>query len=242
MQRQRSNQVLKIKLEYSIWEDHPSRVMKTIDDYFINLFTSLGIREWGPIFECAPLSITESMNESLVLSMPNEEIKEATMQIGSLKVPRPYGFQGVFYHSFWESIQGEVNELIRVLGNGEVGPCRLNDTHLVLIPKMPNPKSVSQFHLISLCNYSYMIFDMVLANRLKPLLPNLISPMHNAFVGGRQIQDNVGIAHELLHFLKLRKARTKFKLGIKLDMHKAYDRVEWDFLNAVMEKMGFTSR
>ena len=59
---------------------------------------------------------------------------------------------------------------------------------------------------------------------------------------GRLIQDNIGIAHELFHFLKMRKAKSKFELGIKLDMHKAYDRVEWDFLMAVMEKLGFDHR
>lgn len=56
-----------------------------------------------------------------------------------------------------------------------------------------------------------------------------------------KVQDNIGIAHELFYFLKLRKTKCKFELGIKLDMHKAYDRVEWDFLEAVIEKMGFNS-
>lgn len=80
----------------------------------------------------------------------------------------------------------------------------------------------------------------MLANRLKPILLTLISPIQNTFVSGRQIQDNIEIAHELFHFLKLRKAKGKFECGVKLDMHKAYDRVEWDFLEAIMEKMGFS--
>ena len=78
-----------------------------------------------------------------------------------------------------------------------------------------------------------------MANRLRPLLSDLISPMQNAFVGGRQIQDNIGIAHDLFYFLKLRRTRSKFELGIKLDMHKAYDWVEWDFLEEIMRIMGF---
>ncbi|KAB2630222.1 hypothetical protein D8674_007741 [Pyrus ussuriensis x Pyrus communis] len=116
---------------------------------------------------------------------------------------------------------------------------RLNSTHIVLVPKTNNPDSVGQFRPISLCNYSYKIVSKILANRLKPLLSEVISSTQSAFVMGRQIQDNIGIAHEMFHFLKLRKAKSKFEMGVKLDMHKAYDRVEWDFLEAVMEKLGF---
>lgn len=82
----------------------------------------------------------------------------------------------------------------------------------------------------------------MLANRLKGVLLRIISPSQNAFVAGRLIHDNIGIAHEIFHFLKRRKAKNKFEMGIKLDMHKAYDRVEWAFLDAIMDRMGFCSR
>ncbi|KAM1724216.1 hypothetical protein ACFX13_022733 [Malus domestica] len=70
-------------------------------------------------------------------------------------------------------------------------------------------------------------------------MPELISPSHNAFIYGRQIQDNINLAHEVFHFLKLRKAKHWFELAIKLDMNKAYDHVEWDFLETVLRKMSF---
>lgn len=87
-------------------------------------------------------------------------------------------------------------------------------------------ESVLHFQPISLCNYSSKVLSKVLVNRLKIFLPLLISRSHNAFVAGRQIQDNIGIAYEVFHFLKWRKTKNKFELGIKLDMQKAYDRVE----------------
>lgn len=177
------------------------------------------------------------MNQDLLMPISEEEIVIVVRQMGVLKAPRPDGCQGIFYHSFWNSIVKEVTEMVLFLSKDDMSPRQLNATHIVLIPKVPNPESVSQFRPISLCNFSYKVFSKVLSNRLKPLLPKIISPMQNAFVGGRQIQDNIGIAHELFHFLKLRKTKSKFELGIKLDMHKAYDWVEWDFLDAVMERM-----
>ncbi|KAM1414771.1 hypothetical protein ACFX2I_006507 [Malus domestica] len=179
------------------------------------------------------------MNASLVAPITVEEIKDAAMQMGGLKAPGPDGFQGIFYHSFWENVAGEINGVIEEIMNRNGNPLKINATLVVLIPKVPNPDTVSHFRPITLCNYSYKILSKIMANRIKPLLSDLISPSHNVFVAGRQIQDNIGIAYELFHFLKTRKAKRKFELGIKLDMHKAYDRVEWDFFMVIMEKMGF---
>ncbi|KAI5317917.1 hypothetical protein L3X38_037624 [Prunus dulcis] len=63
----------------------------------------------------------------------------------------------------------------------------------------------------------------------------------NAFVQGRQIQDNIVVAHEVYHYLRLKRKGSKFEASLKMDMSKAYDRVEWDFLRAIMAKMGFSN-
>lgn len=68
---------------------------------------------------------------------------------------------------------------------GNNSPTRINSTHAVLIPKVPNSEYVSQFRPISLCNYSYKILSKVMANRLQPLLLELISHSQNAFVAGK---------------------------------------------------------
>ncbi|KAM1778355.1 hypothetical protein ACFX12_039860 [Malus domestica] len=182
------------------------------------------------------------MNRDLIAPVCDEEIKAVVMNMGRLKAPGPDGFQWIFYHSFWENLKADVNSLIHTMLQEGVCPDTLNATHVVLIPKVPNPEMVSQFRPISLCNYSYKVLSKVLANRLKVVLANIISPSQNAFVAGWQIHDNIGIAHEMFHFLKGRKAKTKYEWGLKIDMQKAYDRVEWDFLDAIMGIMGFCNR
>jgi hypothetical protein len=82
----------------------------------------------------------------------------------------------------------------------------------------------------------------VLANRLKKILPDIISLTQSAFIPGRLISDNILIAYELTHYLKNKKRGKIGYAAIKLDMSKAYDRVEWRFLKEVMARMGFNER
>lgn len=80
-------------------------------------------------------------------------------------------------------------------------PAKLNDTHICLIPKTKNPQKVTEYRPISLCNVIYRILAKVLANRLKKILPGVVSNSQSAFVPRRLITDNVLVAFEKMHHI-----------------------------------------
>jgi hypothetical protein len=123
--------------------------------------------------------------------------------------------------------------------NERIIPLGWNKTVVVLISKVDDLEEVSQFRPISLCNIVYKIISKMLAARLKLILPEIISPTQSVFVPRRLITDNILVAYVCVHKIKNKREAKSGLCAVKLDMHKAYDRVEWDFLRKIMIKLGF---
>lgn len=108
-----------------------------------------------------------------------------------------------------------------------------------LIPKVKQPQQVTDLRPISLCNVLFRIISKVLANRLKEVLPGLISASQSAFVEGRMLIDNALIAFEVNHYIKRRTQGTNGVAGLKIDVSKAYERLEWEFVESMLDNFGF---
>ena len=85
---------------------------------------------------------------------------------------------------------------------------------------------MSDFRPISLCNVIYSIVAKTIANRLKHILHQVISPTQSAFVPNSLIIDNVIVGYECLHKIRHSKGKKHGLVALKLDISKVYDRVE----------------
>jgi hypothetical protein len=122
--------------------------------------------------------------------------------IGDFKAPGTDGMHAIFFKKFWAVIGNSVTtEVLEALNTGTV-PVPCNETAIVLILKVNEPDLITQFKPISLCNVLYKIISKVLANRLKLILPEVISENQSAFVPGRLITDNALIAFECFHTIR----------------------------------------
>jgi hypothetical protein len=220
----------------------PEAVEAAFVNYYTTLFTSTIPHNVDSCISAIDGKVTEEMNANLTASFTVEEIKQALDQMAPFKAPGPDGFTAEFYQQQWTTVGPEVCEAVLAFLNFGHMNGSINATNIVLIPKVNAPSSVTEFRPISLCNVIYKIISKVLANRLKVVLPTVISQNQSAFLPGRLITDNIIAAYETLHTMQTRLWSKVGFMGIKLDMSKAYDRVEWDFLEAVMGKMGFSER
>ncbi|CAJ2644440.1 unnamed protein product [Trifolium pratense] len=164
------------------------------------------------------------------------EVKLAVWDCDSYKSPGPDGINFGFIKDFWAELRGDVMRFISDFHRNGRLTKGINSTFIALIPKTDSPQRLSDFRPISLVGSLYKILAKVLANRLRQVIGSVISESQTAFVKNRQILDGILIANEVVD-----EAR-KFKkdlLLFKVDFEKAYDSVDWGYLDAVMGRMAF---
>ena len=212
--------------EANIWRVDLDEIAAHLMNYYKDLFTSSNLTIQGAALTHIPLVITEHMNESLIAPFHGDEIKEALKQMAPLKATGPDGMPSLFYKHFWGVVDNDVTRLVLFWFNSGTLPYPINHNFVTLIPKTNNPEYVTQYCPISLCNVLYKIFSKVLANRLKKILPTIITEHQSAFAKNKLITDNILVAFESLNSMKNMSTGNTGYMVIKLDMSKVYDRVE----------------
>lgn len=223
-----------------MWCDWNSGLEEVITGYFRNIFTS---QAGSPraIIDLVPTIISDSQNEELCLPYTREEVRVAVFSMQAEKSPGLDGFNPGFYRKYWSIIGDQVADFcINCLHTGNF-PQELNETALVLIPKKEQVEKVIDLRPIALCQVLYKIISKMVANRLKLILPEIISSSQGAFVPGRHIPENTVIAYETLHYMRGKRRGKDGYAALKIDVSKAYDRLEWSFMTAMLLKLGFSA-
>ncbi|OMP00911.1 reverse transcriptase [Corchorus capsularis] len=134
-----------------------------------------------------------------------------------------------------------LEELVRDAFDNGCFPEELNETLLVFIPKVQHPEYLKQFRPISLCCVAYKVITKVLVNRIRPHLGDLIAPTQVSFIPGRQAADNILLAQELIYTIRRCSSKNGL-MAVKIDLAKAYDRVNWSFLRDTLREFGFSDK
>ncbi|XP_075492415.1 uncharacterized protein LOC142530463 [Primulina tabacum] len=243
--RKQTHKMNQLKDVNGNWQEEQSSICEVVHNYFQNLFSEVnntpneGLMEG--LDEVQPC-VMNGQNEEMLKPFTTEEFREAGFDMKADKSPGLDGFNPAFFQRFWTLIGTYVvSSCVRWLHDTNLPP-KLNDTNVVLIPKCKSPQSMKYLRPISLYNVLYKIISKVLANRLKKVLPHIISPFQSALVAGRAITDNVHIAFEIIHHMKRQTRGNTRNAAVKIDISKAYDRIDWAYLLRIMEKLGFAPK
>ncbi|XP_019195702.1 PREDICTED: uncharacterized protein LOC109189548 [Ipomoea nil] len=211
--------------------------------YFNDIFTANpAVSDVADFFTSIPTRVTQSHNEWLDRPYDPREVRDAFFAMFSDKAPGPDGMNLGFYQQFWDIVGADVTDFVLECLNSGSLPAGLNESNVVLIPKKQSPEMVTDLRPIALSTVVYKIIAKVIANRLKPLLGDIIYVSQSAFILGRLITDNILVAAEVGHFLNRKQLGRVGRGALKLDMVKAYDRREWTFLRKMLIALGFQDR
>ncbi|KAL4295395.1 hypothetical protein GQ457_12G013690 [Hibiscus cannabinus] len=239
--RRKKNRIRGLFDESSIWTDKQAEVAGVAMRYFSTIFSSSQPTPNSSLLSNIAPCISFDDNSYLLRPFTDAEILAAFQDINPTKAPGIDGLPGSFFWQHWELIGPDILRLCHDLLSRKIDMSCVNATVITLIPKVEDPVRMQQLRPISLCTVVYKIVSKTILNRMKPLLPGCISENQSAFLKGRLISDNILVAHELLHYLCSSKNGPNKGAALKLDMEKAFDRVEWTFLRSVLLRLGFHS-
>lgn len=172
----------------------------------------------------------------MIRPVTNEEIKDAIFSIDDNKASGPDGFSSKFFKAAWNTVGMDVCSAVKEFFTSGKLLGEFNTTMICLVPKIKSPARVTDYRPISCCNVVYKGISKVITNRLKGVLNELVDVNQSAFIPGRLISDNILLAQEFMMGYN-RSHRTR-NCAFKIDIQKAYDTVNWKFLEACLREFG----
>lgn len=209
--------------------------------YFDNIYSNPGeccISDQIDVASLYTRFFDEQEAEYIQRDVTKDEIEQTLKIFAKDKAPGPDGWPVELYPHFFEIMGDELLELVNFSRINGYIPGGLNSTFVTLIPKKDKPSSFGEFRPIALCNLLYKLISKIIADRLKSALSAHISDEQFGFLEGRQIHDAIGITQELLHSIKIYKKKAML---LKMDLVKAYDRVNWTFFRMILIRIGLPS-
>lgn len=240
IRHRRYNAILGLQDDCGQWKFSHEDIHYLIFSFFNKTFTSSKLYVDLTPLPLLPHTTISPQDISLLLQPPSTmELYNVVMDFHPLKAPGPDVLNPIFFQKFWHLTNTHFLQVVQdFFSHGNLSPS-VNTSPIVLIPKNTHPESIKHFRPISLCNTIYKIISKIFVHRLRPILCSIISPFQSSFLPCRRTSDNILITQGILEYMNKPTKRKCHFMAIKIDLEKAFDSLEWDFLQKVSDFFGF---
>lgn len=191
--RKEHNSIKKLNDANGVWKESDEEIQEIITDYFEQTFQTGGVDE-GLLDGERVRTIVADQNDSLLMLVTSEDVKNALFSMYPEKAPGIDGLNPGFFQAYWPIVVDDVTKFCHDFMMTGMLPEGINRTLVCLIPKIKHPKQMTDYRPIALCNVFMRILLKVITNRLKPCLKDIISENQSGFLEGRLLKDNAIIA------------------------------------------------
>jgi hypothetical protein len=186
-------------------------------------------------------SPTQSPRFNFTNSIPTiTEVHQIVKSMRSNATPGPDGLNVAFYKSSWTLVKHDVYKVVTDFYTHATISPDINKTFISLIPKKIQPLVPHDYRSIGICKAIYKIISKSTDNRVKDHLPDYIHQAQTAFIANKHISSNVIITQEIIHSFNLKSWQDQAFL-LKLNLAKAFDRIEWSFIVTALHRIGFNN-
>jgi hypothetical protein len=178
IQRRNRNKIVSLKAQDGSTKVKKEDIEKELLHHFQNLLSEPRINRKEAITkitEAIPRLVPPEKSRALMRPASIEEVEDIVKSMASGKSPGPDGFTADFFQVSWPILGNDIWEVVEESRNSKTILQAFNTTFITLIPKIKGESSTDKFHPISLCNVIYKIISKLIASRLKPILPQIIS-------------------------------------------------------------------
>ncbi|XP_042479159.1 uncharacterized protein LOC122060066 [Macadamia integrifolia] len=238
--RRMKNSIKSLKMVDGTLISDREQIKEYVAGYYEHFHKGTPLTNHMDLLQCIP-NVLEEWDRGRLDGIPSDsEIKHAVWDLDPDSAPGPDGFPGAFYKSCWDIISSDLCNAIRWFFRTGFMPYGINNNFLALIPKIEGALSLDKFRPLCMGNFSCKIISKILAMRLSCVLPKIISEEQGAFQKGKIIHSNISLASELANMMF---ASTRGGgMGLKIDIHKAFDTISWNFIFHVLRRFGFSEK
>ena len=173
--RQRKNFMSGLLDDDGVWQVEEDKMMEIAIGNYGDLFFTSNPVEFSELLLVVKPKVTQAMNDWLVRPFVKSEVKGALKQMYPLKAPGLDEMPPLFFQHFWSTNSMVVTKTVLDFLNFGISPPNFNDTHITLVPKIKEPKKITDYKPISLRNVVYKIASKVIVNRLNGFYPQLLT-------------------------------------------------------------------